>query len=222
MYAGLSLYRADMSAHGMVIMARLDMRKGTIIGKLGGMVGARWKETDYVRTLVTPTNPNTLAQQGVRTVFGTLIAWGKRIKVTVLDAHILPRPRNMTSLNAFIKFNKLMIKSGVYALENTKISSGSLPGISDLAAVAAAAANTVTVTWTGGQTGVALPTDPVVVVCYNKTQDTFAVKDDETRVDGEAVVSLAQEEDDVIHVFLFLEQGTSVTSDTQYATDVSE
>lgn len=221
MYAGLNLYRADMSAHGMAIMARLDMRKGTIIGKLGGMVGARWKETDYVRTLVTPTNPDTLAQQGVRTVFGTLIAWGKRIKVTVLDSHILPRPRNMTSLNAFIKFNKAMIKSGVYTLADTLISSGSLPGIASLDAVAAAGADTVTVSWDGAQTGVALPTDPVVVVCYNATQDTFAVKDDKTRVAGEAVVPLAQEVDDVIHVFLFLEQGSSVTSDTQYATDVS-
>ncbi len=198
-------------------MGIIDLRSGTLKGKLAGMVGAKWKETSYVRTLVTPTNPNTVDQQGVRTVFGSLIAIGKRVLVTVLDKWELPRPRNMTSLNAFIKFNAAMILAKVFTLANVKFSSGSLPNVAAVAVAGDASDGLANVTWTGGQTGVALATDPVIAIAYNETQDTWGVLDTRTRSQVSAAVPLAGALNDVVHAFVFCAQGTSITSDTTHA-----
>ncbi len=195
-------------------MGQIDLRSGTLKGKLAGMVGAKWKETSYVRTLVTPTNPNTVDQQGVRTVFGSLIAMGKRVLVTVLDKWELPRPRNMTSLNAFIKFNADMILAKVFTIANVKFSSGSLPNVAALAVAGDVSDGLANVTWTGGQTGVALATDPVIVIVHNETQDTYAVMDTRTRSQASAAVTLAGALNDVVRAYVFTAQGTMITSDT--------
>ena len=202
-------------------MGQIDLRSGTLKGKLAGMVGAKWKETNYVRTLVTPTNPNTINQQGVRTVFGTLIAWGKRILTTILDLYIYPRPRNMTSLNAFIAFNSAMILGKVFSYAGIKLSSGSLPQIATLAVTGVGGENHVDVSWVGTQTGTALATDKVILVGYNETQDTFATLDTRQRSQGTGVEPLAVAAGNTIHVFAFCTQGTAVTSDTNHATAVA-
>jgi hypothetical protein len=126
----------------------------------------------------------------------------------------------MTSLNAFIKFNAAMIQSKVFALADVKFSSGSLPNIAGLTVAGDASDGLANITWTGGQTGVALPTDNVVAIAYNANTDVWAVLDTRTRSQESAAVPLAGTAGDVVHVFVFCAQGGAITSETAHASGI--
>jgi hypothetical protein len=55
-------------------VARQDFLNGGFIGKMGNLVGERWKNKRYVRTYVVPHDPRTPDQLIVRTIFQRAIA----------------------------------------------------------------------------------------------------------------------------------------------------
>ena len=50
-------------------MGKLNLIKGKWDGKVGQLVGSKWKDKATLRAYAVPANPNTQAQQIVRNVF---------------------------------------------------------------------------------------------------------------------------------------------------------
>ena len=106
-------------------MGKLNLLKANYIGKVGQTVGAKWKNLSTIRTFSKPANPNTDAQQSVRTAFKEITSFvalfADLIKYkTALDTS------GMSVRNAIIKLNKDMIASGTVTLDDLIVSKGGL------------------------------------------------------------------------------------------------
>lgn len=198
-------------------MSQIDFRLGNLTGRLAGMVGASWKGIAYVRKMVIPANPNTVAQQGVRDTFKALVDAGRRINSTILKPGILPKPKKMSQFNKFIQNNQAMIDAGVFDFANMLISDGSLytPDIAD--SEADIANDLLQMEWSMSLQGEALATDPVLLVAYNVERDTWAFETTKTRADSPASFSIPVETGQTIHSWMFFTQGDSLASVTKYA-----
>lgn len=107
-------------------MGKLNILKAAYYGKVGETVGAKWKDKNTVRVLTAPSNPNTQAQQTVRTGFSEISKFvslfADQIKtVSALDT------RGMSVRNAIIKINKEMVAQGNLVTGDLVISRGGLP-----------------------------------------------------------------------------------------------
>lgn len=126
-------------------MGKMNLLKANWYGKVGQTVGAKWKNKSTLRTYATPANPNTEAQQTVRsgfkslTAFVALFADGIRYK-TALDTS------GMSVRNAIIKLNKEQVAEGALDKAALLISKGGLQKVAGEAATATG--GKVTVTWT--------------------------------------------------------------------------
>lgn len=195
-------------------MSKIDFREGSLTGRLTGMVGASWKGIQYVRKMVIPANPNTTAQQGTRTVFSKLVAFGRRINSTILKDFIKPKPKKMSPFNKFIQNNQPMIDAGTFSYADLVISKGSLYLVGDLSLTPNTTNNQVTFQWNNATAGEALPTDPAICTCYNESYDIYGFKTDVNRSASEAVVDIEVDVGNVIHGYLFFVQGDDLASET--------
>jgi hypothetical protein len=80
---------------------------GSCEGKVAGVVGARWKDKNYVRGYSIPANPNTAAQQTQRALMATAVYWAKLLVGPVLNVYWDPFVRSMSGFNFWIKTNIL-------------------------------------------------------------------------------------------------------------------
>ena len=125
-------------------MGKLNILKAAYYGKVGETVGAKWKDKNTVRVLTIPSNPNTMAQQTVRTVFKDMskfiALFADRIKtVSALNT------RGMSVRNAIIKMNKQQIMDGTFEAGTLEISRGGLPTPGGAAITACQANGNITV-----------------------------------------------------------------------------
>ncbi len=197
-------------------MSRIDFRLGNLTGRLAGMVGASWKGIDYIRKMVIPANPNTSAQQGVRTTFASLVAFGRRINSTILKTGILPKPKKMSQFNKFIQNNQAQIEAGAFAFADLLISVGSLFIAAIQSAAGSESLDTVTISWLDVLEGEAQLSDPVFIVVYNETLDLYGFDTSKTRADDATTVDIQVDPGDVIHVYMFMTQGTTLATETKY------
>jgi len=203
-------------------MSNVDFRLGNLTGRLAGMVGASWKGINYVRKMVIPANPNTVAQQGTRTVFSWLVEKGRRINSTILKLYMIPKPKKMSGFNKFISNNKSMIEAGAVTIADMVIAKGSLFIPPDFVATADEPNDKVDLVWSALLRGEALATDPVIIVVYNEELDVFGFETSKTRNDATASVDI-----DItavgqhLHAWMFAVQGETLSTDTSYSTDVS-
>lgn len=110
-------------------MGKLNLIQGKWDGKVGKLVGAKWKNKATVRSYAVPSNPNTDAQQTVRGVFKSLTSFvalfSDQIKyLTSLDT------RGQSVRNAIIKANKAMIDAGSFTKSSLIVNKGGLPNVS--------------------------------------------------------------------------------------------
>jgi hypothetical protein len=77
--------------------------KGT--KKIGNVVGANWKNRNYVRSFVIPANPNSDLQKVQRALMTSSVAFAKAILGQVLQPYVDPFQRGMSGYNYFIKKN---------------------------------------------------------------------------------------------------------------------
>lgn len=77
-----------------------------IRGKAGSVVFSGWKGRGYVRSLVTPANPNTNDQQGIRGVMRKIVAWwhdlDADVKAAIAD---IAEATDVSAFNLFVKRN---------------------------------------------------------------------------------------------------------------------
>lgn len=107
-------------------MGKLNILKAAYYGKVGETVGAKWKNKNTVRVLTIPSNPNTMAQQSVRTVFRDMSKFVALFSDQIKNLSAL-NTRGMSVRNAIIKMNKEQIMGGAFEADKLVISRGGLP-----------------------------------------------------------------------------------------------
>lgn len=119
----------------------------------GSIVFSRWKGRQYVRQLVTPANPKSGLQTGMRSVmrfltqqYASLSAGNKALWAT--DALV----DNITALNADVRFNQRRARQNLGVMTNSSEAAGTTPG-APTSPVATAAPKSVILTWVNSVTG---------------------------------------------------------------------
>lgn len=125
-------------------MGKLNILKAAYYGKVGETVGAKWKDKNTVRVLTIPSNPNTMAQQTVRTVFKDMSKFIALFADQIKNVSAL-NTRGMSVRNAIIKMNKQQIMDGTFEANTLEISRGGLPTPSGAAITAAQATGDITI-----------------------------------------------------------------------------
>ncbi len=125
---------------------------GKVNGKVGPVVGSKWKSLNILRAYQPkPHNPKTKAQLIQRAKFKLIVALGKKclpfVRVSLAKAYA-----NMSGSNSFVKLNLSTAISGTYPsfsinYPNLVVATGTLTGI-DTVSVANAAGRKVILTWT--------------------------------------------------------------------------
>lgn len=152
-------------------MAIFNLISGEMKNKVGGFVGAKWKGRKYLRAYVVPSNPNTIAQQAVRSVFKQVTRLASGINTGVLKPYAVGTPANMSPYNRMVQINKAMFSDDTKTINDALIFSGNLPLGTIGTATATASNTTVSVGLTPAQYGICAETDDIIAVAYNKTQD---------------------------------------------------
>ena len=125
-------------------MGKLNILKAAYYGKVGETVGAKWKDKNTVRVLTIPSNPNTMAQQTVRTGFSEISKFVSLFADQIKTVSAL-NTRGMSVRNAIIKINKEMVSAGSLTAADLVISRGGLPVPQGAAATGAQANGELTV-----------------------------------------------------------------------------
>lgn len=125
-------------------MGKLNILKAAYYGKVGETVGAKWKDKNTVRVLTIPSNPNTMAQQTVRTGFSEISKFVSLFADQIKTVSAL-NTRGMSVRNAIIKINKEMVSAGSLTAADLVISRGGLPVPQGAAASGAQANGELTV-----------------------------------------------------------------------------
>lgn len=159
-------------------MGKLNILKAAYYGKVGETVGAKWKNKNTVRVLTIPSNPNTQAQQTVRTVFRDMSKFISLFSDQIKNVSAL-NTRGMSVRNAIIKINKEQIMDGTFEAGDLVISRGGLPTPGGTAASATQAAGEITVPVTQITGSNVTDKAKIVVVAVSKTaqQAWVEVKD---------------------------------------------
>lgn len=126
-------------------MGKMNTLKGNYIGKVGQTVGAKWKNLSTERVFTKPANPNTQAQQTVRSGFKAINAFVALFADQIRYKSALDTS-GMSVRNAIVKLNKDMVAGNSFNKSNLVISKGGLQKVAGEAA--SATAGKVTVTWT--------------------------------------------------------------------------
>lgn len=125
-------------------MGKMNLLKGNWEGKVGETVGAKWKNKSTIRTYTRPSNPNTAAQQSVRSVFAQMTSFVAMFADQIKYLSAL-NTAGQSVRNAIIQINKSMIADGTFNKANLLISKGGLQKVSGESAEAAT--KKVKVTW---------------------------------------------------------------------------
>ena len=78
---------------------------GVTRGKIANVVGAKWKQTNYIRKLTTPSNPKSPAQVIQRGKLAALVAYVKPIIAPIIQQFVDPFQKSMSGYNWFISQN---------------------------------------------------------------------------------------------------------------------
>lgn len=125
-------------------MGKMNTLKGNYIGKVGQTVGAKWKNLSTERVFTKPANPNTQAQQTVRSGFKAINAFVALFADQIRYKSALDTS-GMSVRNAIVKLNKEMVAGNSFKKADLVISKGGLQKVAGEAATATA--GKVTVTW---------------------------------------------------------------------------
>ena len=125
-------------------MGKMNLLKANYEGKVGQTVGAKWKNVSTLRTFTKPSNPNTEAQQTVRSGFKGINAFVALFADQIRYKSALDTA-GMSVRNAIVKLNKDMVSGNTFNKANLVISKGGLQKVAGEAATATS--GKITVTW---------------------------------------------------------------------------
>lgn len=127
-------------------MGKLQLINGSWSGKVGQLVGAKWKDKHTLRSYAKPANPNTPAQQTTRTGFKEITSFTALFSDQLKSISSLDT-KSMSVRNAIIKLNHAQVAAGALVKATLAISRGGLPEITAFTPSAPAGLTTLTATW---------------------------------------------------------------------------
>jgi hypothetical protein len=107
-------------------MGKLDLWKADFSGKVGKLVGARWKGISTIRSYTKPSNPDSDAQRVIRAGFGSMASFVAQFADQLKPYGTLDTS-GMSLRNAIIKANKAQVATGILNKATLIISKGGLP-----------------------------------------------------------------------------------------------
>lgn len=125
-------------------MGKMNLLKANWEGKVGQTVGAKWKNKSTIRTYTKPSNPDTAAQQSVRTVFGDMTAFVALFADQIKYLSAL-NTAGQSVRNAIIQANKSQIVAGTFDKTTLLISKGGLQKVAG--ETGTAVSNKAKITW---------------------------------------------------------------------------
>jgi len=141
---------------------------GGFSGKVGPVVGGKWKDIDYMRGYVIPANPNTAGQQTVRTKFGALVKIAQALLPSTIQPYWDPFNSKMSGFNRFISENYALLDEFNELTDYNIGSIGSLQPATVNGAEYTLATGSITVTWPTEVWGNGLATDKIQISVYSK------------------------------------------------------
>lgn len=155
-------------------MGIMNLIKANWSGKVGQMVGAKWKNKSTIRSYTPPAYTNTPAQQTVRSWFGEISAYVALFADQIKSLSALST-KGMSVRNAIIKLNKDQCDAGALDPSTLKVSRGGLPTVTGLTASVPAGLSAVTAAWTPVQGATISAKAKVVVIAVNDAENFAAV-----------------------------------------------
>lgn len=160
---------------------------GGFSGKVGPVVGGKWKDVDYMRSYVKPANPNTENQQAVRGKFSQLVATARLLLSSILQPFWDPFISNMSGFNKFISVNYPLSTSEGILQASSLVSQGTLETLHTNTSTYNTGTGFVDTTFDDTIQGNGLATDVVVHVIYNiSTGQVWIETNSSDRTTGEA------------------------------------
>jgi hypothetical protein len=169
---------------------------GGFSGKVGTVVGGRWKNIDYIRAKpVSVANPRTEGQVNQRNRFTITLEY-LQPNLGFIQKGYKAYAVGKTEFNAAMSYvlnNAIVGTAPNFSVDYSLalLSRGSLPGVLN-GATDLATAGQVTFSWDDNSTGVnANPTDQAMVLVYNPSKkESIAILDGADRATGTQVVTI--------------------------------
>jgi hypothetical protein len=156
---------------------------GGFSGKVGPVVGGKWKDVDYMRSYVVPANPNTAGQQTVRTKFAQLVAYARDLLSTILQTYWDPFESSMSGFNAWISANYSLVDGSNLLTANSIMARGTLEPCAIVTATYNTSDGSLNVSWSDEINGNGDGLDDIKVVLFNKlTKELSIPMSGDTRV----------------------------------------
>ncbi len=196
-------------------------------GAVGTVVMSRWKGKDVIRARVSPSNPNTPAQQRTRALFRGLAALAAPLMTAFVRPYWRRFERGTTAYNEFMRANQRVMRSplvvglqapGVFDPMKAVLARGPLVP-AEATGVADDGEGQTQVSWDGGAGEAG---DAVAVVVLRRADGSLkGTFTGYTRGEGSAVLALpfAEAEEYVFHVLAY--QPGAVPSDAVLALNSS-
>jgi len=193
---------------------------GGFSGKVGPVVGGKWKDIDYMRSYVVPANPNTPNQQTVRAKFKKLVEFGRVLIPALLSVYWDPFLSGMSGFNKWISLNYSKLQTGNVLNETAVMCKGTLEPTSTVTGTYSSIPGTVTTTWNHSVFGNGELTDNVAVVIYDKVNGHFWIDvGHATRNSTNVVTTITTNLTAAnVYVYVFFYRGTGsdfIVSDSQ-------
>ncbi len=141
---------------------------GNIRGKVAGVVGAQWKDKNYLREYVKPANPNTAAQQTQRTKMSDVVAFSKSLVGPVFNPYTDRFQKSMSGFNRFIKSN-IDVFDGTPDFSAIKMTEGKLSNVGITSAKYDTSGGNTTVVFTESLGNNGASDDVVFAAAYDDT-----------------------------------------------------
>lgn len=163
---------------------------GGFSGKVGPVVGGKWKDIDYMRSYVVPSNPDTPAQQAVRLKFANLVVNARSLLSSLLQPFWDMFYSNMSGFNAWISQNYSLADATGVIDETAIMAKGTLEPVPTVTATYDTSNGQIAVTYGSGISGNGDTDDFAQIVVYDKTDKRFFFTfNDVIRGDGSNVVT---------------------------------
>jgi len=149
---------------------------GGVAGKVAGVVGARWKNVQYLRGYAIPANPRSVAQTTQRSKFGFCVQFAKTILIPIINGYWELKSPNMSGYNSFMKANVANFDSVDGITNLIRVTEGNLEQITASSVTARATEVEINIAASSGGDGLA--TDKVGIVVYNQAKNISYIDTD--------------------------------------------
>ena len=221
----LSIFTAPMVTPFLLGGVILQGILGGFSGKVGPVVGGKWKDIDYMRGYVVPENPNTAGQQTVRTKFSALVSLARELLSAILQPYWDPFQSSMSGFNKWISENYSLVDGSNLLTVNNLMSKGTLDPASILDLDYDSGTGVVSVTFDSAIQGDGLGTDEVICIGMIQGDNPVIINTStgQTRSDGSCNITFATGLlAGTMLVWIFFVQGTGSEMKVSDSTSFSE